>query len=276
VALQSLSPHDSRVTRAIATPRYELRCATSHQHWLSLWLVLISPSATPLQEPDFEQWRSRLFCYGLDLRNLIEVHRFVDWVNANFDRLDIIVNNAAQTVRRPPSFYSHLIPAELTALPPMLEAMMVKSTAEAPQHMTDMAVPRLLAAEAIALQPSSDANVADHATITTKATISSSSALMSQVPLLDEDHHVDSSMFPKGFYDEHQQQIDLRCKNSWTMKMDEVATVEVIEVHAINAIAPFIINSKLKPLMQRTKGVCATFTRYDPTGGWLGCLKQFV
>jgi hypothetical protein len=52
------------------------------------------------------------------------------------------------------------------------------------------------------------------------------------------------------------------------MKMDEVATVEVIEVHAINAIAPFIINSKLKPLMQRTKGVCAhSHAMIRPVGG---------
>jgi len=160
----------------------------------------------------------------------------------------MIVNNAAQTVRRPPSFYSHLIPSEMTALPPALEGLLAHNTNLAP---TDTAVPRLLAAEASTLQPHQQVPVHDG-----ELTSASSSALMSQVPLTDEDRTVDPSLFPKGFYDEHQQQVDMRTRNSWTMRMDEVSTIELIEVHAINSLAPFIINSKLKPLMARTPGVC--------------------
>ena len=36
------------------------------------------------------------------------------------------------------------------------------------------------------------------------------------------------------------------------MKDDEVSLLELVEVHIINAIAPFVINSRLKPLMTRT------------------------
>lgn len=39
------------------------------------------------------------------------------------------------------------------------------------------------------------------------------------------------------------------------MKLEEVPTVEVVEVHAINSLAPFIINSRLKPLMLRSPEV---------------------
>ncbi len=34
--------------------------------------------------------------------------------------------------------------------------------------------------------------------------------------------------------------------------MDEVSSVELLEVQLINAVAPFILNARLKPLMMRT------------------------
>jgi NAD(P)-dependent dehydrogenase (short-subunit alcohol dehydrogenase family) len=46
--------------------------------------------------------------------------------------------------------------------------------------------------------------------------------------------------------------VDLREKNSWRMMMDEVPSVELLEVQLVNAVAPFIINARLKPLMMRT------------------------
>ena len=48
------------------------------------------------------------------------------------------------------------------------------------------------------------------------------------------------------------QQVDLRGRNSWRLLMDEVSTVELLEVQLINAIAPYIFNARLKPLMLRT------------------------
>jgi NAD(P)-dependent dehydrogenase (short-subunit alcohol dehydrogenase family) len=48
------------------------------------------------------------------------------------------------------------------------------------------------------------------------------------------------------------QQVDLRGRNSWRLLMDEVPSVELLEVQLVNAVAPFIINARLKPLMLRT------------------------
>ena len=45
--------------------------------------------------------------------------------------------------------------------------------------------------------------------------------------------------------------MDLRDRNSWRLLMAEVPSVELLEVHLVNAIAPFIINARLKPLMLR-------------------------
>jgi NAD(P)-dependent dehydrogenase (short-subunit alcohol dehydrogenase family) len=59
-------------------------------------------------------------------------------------------------------------------------------------------------------------------------------------------------LFPEGQLDQDLQQIDLRDRNSWRMQMAEVPSVELLEVHLVNAVAPFIFNARLKALMLRT------------------------
>ena len=58
--------------------------------------------------------------------------------------------------------------------------------------------------------------------------------------------------FPDGSLDQDLQQVDLRGRNSWRLLMAEVSSVELLEVQLINAVAPFIFNARLKPLMLRT------------------------
>jgi hypothetical protein len=79
-------------------------------------------------------------------------------------------------------------------------------------------------------------------------------AELSQLPLLSEDLLAPKDLFPEDRLDQDLQQIDLRSRNSWRLLMAEVSPVELLEVHLINAIAPFIINAQLKPLMLRTAG----------------------
>lgn len=59
------------------------------------------------------------------------------------------------------------------------------------------------------------------------------------------------------------QSIDLREKNSWTMRMHEVSTPELAEVFAINAMAPFIINARLKGLMTRGRDLPPSVARHS-------------
>jgi NAD(P)-dependent dehydrogenase (short-subunit alcohol dehydrogenase family) len=47
--------------------------------------------------------------------------------------------------------------------------------------------------------------------------------------------------------------LDTRPINSWSLKLDQVSTIELLEVQLVNAIAPFLLNSKLKPLMLRSR-----------------------
>jgi NAD(P)-dependent dehydrogenase (short-subunit alcohol dehydrogenase family) len=178
------------------------------------------------REPDFNQWGHRLQIYGLDMRHTPSVESLCRRLLASLPRLDFIINNACQTVRRPPEFYSHMMEGERTAL----------------QEMPDNIRGLLGEYEASA----------SGAVVPSGAVASSQAAELSQVPLLAEDLLGHKHLFPEGRLDQDLQQVDLRGRNSWRLLMAEVSSVELLEVQLINAVAPFILNARLKPLMLRT------------------------
>ena len=63
-------------------------------------------------EDDASEWTHRLFIYGLDFRDISSLEFFCAHITSTFRRLDGIINNAAQTIRRPPAYYAHLMDAE--------------------------------------------------------------------------------------------------------------------------------------------------------------------
>src|SRR5438045_6602018 len=68
------------------------------------------------REPDFGHWGDRLEIFGLDLRHTPSVEAFCREMLATRERLDFIINNACQIVRRPPAFYEHMMEAETASL----------------------------------------------------------------------------------------------------------------------------------------------------------------
>jgi NAD(P)-dependent dehydrogenase (short-subunit alcohol dehydrogenase family) len=78
-----------------------------------------------------------------------------------------------------------------------------------------------------------------------------SSAELSQAELLPEDRP-QRRLFPAGRLDQDLQQVDLRGRNSWRLTLAEVSTVELLETQLVNAVAPYVLNARLKPLMLRT------------------------
>ena len=80
------------------------------------------------QEPDFNEWKGRLKIYGVDFRDVGSVHRFTARIKATESRLDIVINNAAQTVRKPVGFYEHLLPVESAPLQDGMEALLGNPT----------------------------------------------------------------------------------------------------------------------------------------------------
>jgi NAD(P)-dependent dehydrogenase (short-subunit alcohol dehydrogenase family) len=63
-------------------------------------------------EADFSSWCGRLHVYGLDLRQIPTIETFVAQFETAYPYLDAVINNAAQTVKRPAAYYAHLLPLE--------------------------------------------------------------------------------------------------------------------------------------------------------------------
>lgn len=179
------------------------------------------------REEDFALWHDRLTIHGLDLRHAPSVEYFARWVAGSVDRLDILINNACQTVRRPPGFYQHMLALEegsLADLPAPARAL-VAAHEECKSALAGAKAPGLIG-----------------------------SARMSQLPYAHEAALLgNSSEFPEGARDADLQQVDLRRTNSWRLKLAEVETPELLEVHLVNAVAPFILCGKLRALMARDR-----------------------
>ncbi|MGB0861500.1 MAG: SDR family NAD(P)-dependent oxidoreductase [Saprospiraceae bacterium] len=68
------------------------------------------------KEKNYEDWKDRLFIYGLDLRDLKAVQTFIEFYKQKYQSLDILINNAAQTIKYPDNYYKPLIAKELQLL----------------------------------------------------------------------------------------------------------------------------------------------------------------
>jgi NAD(P)-dependent dehydrogenase (short-subunit alcohol dehydrogenase family) len=195
------------------------------------------------KEPDFAQWSERLHIHGLDLRHTPSVEIFAQYFESAYARLDILINNAAQTVRRPPGFYAHMMPTErLSAaeLPPAVRGLLAAhesckqrlGSMVTVSHSAEAALPVAWhgGAPGIGLRESAE---------------------LSQIPYSYDNSLVAEEIFPTGKLDADLQQVDLRATNTWRLRMGEVPTPELLEVQLVNAIAPFVLCNRLTPLMKR-------------------------
>ncbi|MFO0658949.1 MAG: SDR family NAD(P)-dependent oxidoreductase [Polyangiaceae bacterium] len=168
-------------------------------------------------EPDASAWMDRLEIHGIDLRFLSEVERFGQRMVNELPRLDALIHNAAQTIHRPAGFFSQLIEAEEQAA----------------------IAGHKLVRGGVLLDVSRD----------------DSAALMLASPGLAMRREVPSEeqrMFPVGSDDGHGQPLDLRNMNSWRLRMGQVSTSELVSVHAVSSLAPFVLTGALRPLLVKT------------------------
>jgi NAD(P)-dependent dehydrogenase (short-subunit alcohol dehydrogenase family) len=196
-------------------------------------------------EPDFAEWGDRLEVFGLDLRHTPSVEAFAHHVLETRDRLDFIVNNACQTVRRPPDFYRHMMDGEEAALDTLApEVLQLVGAYEGLRGY------HLLPGSDAGELGGADVAVAEAAPLPglTRA------AALSQTPLLPDELEAQDALFPDGRLDQDLQQVDLRERNSWRLLLHEVSSVELLETQLVNAVAPFVLNARLKPLMEATPG----------------------
>jgi NAD(P)-dependent dehydrogenase (short-subunit alcohol dehydrogenase family) len=240
-----LSGHYALVTGARVKIGYQasLKLLRAGAHVIATTRFPVDAADRYSQEPDFAEFRERLSVHGLDLRHTPSVELFTHFLAERLPRLDYIVNNACQTVRRPANFFQHLLPreeVELSALPASLRSTLADHDE----------LRRALHNNSTHTQAGSLLTISHHS----PAEGLTHSAALSQRRYLDEDYRSGESLFPAQRYDEDRQQIDLREMNSWRLRLHEVQTPELLEVQLVNAIAPYILNARLKPLMMRTPG----------------------
>ena len=163
-------------------------------------------------EPDSAEWSDRVHIYGLDLRNIPAVEAFARHLLETEPALDILIHNAAQTIRRPNGFYQELVAQE-----------------RRPEQ--------TLSLEARALVRQEAPSIFD---------ITDSSALLPAVMPTVKD------VLPADALEDNEERADSRDTNSWLLKLDEVSAPEMLEVQLVNSVAPFLLNSRLKPLLLRS------------------------
>ncbi|MEU7632535.1 SDR family NAD(P)-dependent oxidoreductase [Nocardia sp. NPDC049220] len=169
---------------------------------------------------DSADWLHRLRIVGIDLRDPAQVVALADDVAAH-GPLDILINNAAQTVRRSAGAYSALVDAESGPLPAgqLPEMVSFGKTMQAhPTALTASLTPTLSAADVTEL-----ALVAGSAT----------PERISRGVAIDA-----GGLVP-----------DLAHTNSWVQTVGEVDPTELLEVQLCNSVAPFILVSRLRPTM---------------------------
>ena len=168
-------------------------------------------------DPGFSKFSDRLFIYQLNMLDGGNIKKFVQYIFDNFPRIDYLINNAAQTIKRPIEFFNHLI----KKIPVITESDLG----------TESPLDKILVHrdndELLLLE--SNKNM-----------------------LMEYDQHEIQEIFPLDEFDIYGQQIDLRTNNSWMLEADCVNISELAEVYIINSIGPYMLSTMLKPVMSKS------------------------
>jgi NAD(P)-dependent dehydrogenase (short-subunit alcohol dehydrogenase family) len=208
--------------RVIATSRFPHDCYTRYA-----------------QEADFPSFKDRLEIFPLDLRSIPSIAQFCQFLQQKLPYLDILINNAAQTLRRETGYYRHLIQDEVEhsheAIPNLPRDFGYSSsgtpTQLALEHLDNQVCTSIMPAEGQFLPES---------------------VLTSQLQIIPESKSEQVHKFPQGVLDVNRQQVDLSCNNSWVLQSKDVKLPEFMEAQLINAWAPYFLAVNLKTLMLKT------------------------
>ncbi len=182
------------------------------------------------------EWLERLHVVGIDLRDPAQVVALADSVSER-GSLDILINNAAQTVRRSAEAYAPLIEAERAGLPDGPLPQMSRFGREVETNRPELADPGR-EHEPAPRGVAQDGR--EHWTPTPQAltglALTAGSASSERIAL-------GSAIDAGGLVP------DLHHVNSWIQHVDEVDPLELLEVQLCNTTAPFILVSRLRPAL---------------------------
>lgn len=200
------------------------------------------------QEPDYESFKDNLVIYPIDFRLFESTEKFVKWLYNNYPHLDILINNAAQTVRRSTSYYKYLLPIESTQMKPEEEQKIIRNdftTATGNNLLGGESGSELVAISSFGKNSNQVMKSLENYAMKNNLPLS---VVASQVKIMEEKEGPKKTMMgqdgqPIDFSEE---------KSSWNMELDEVPLQEFSEVQIINAWTPYYLCVKLKPLMEKS------------------------
>jgi NAD(P)-dependent dehydrogenase (short-subunit alcohol dehydrogenase family) len=210
---------------------------------------------------DASDWLHRLTVVGIDLRDPSQVVSLADAVAAQ-GPLDILINNAAQTVRRSPGAYAPLADAEAVPIevglwpegegPAMLTFGHASDVHPHALKESVAAHPLLASTHSAEVGGNPAASgptrvVQKGASAATPSTIASQNArrltdLALAAGSTSLERHADGSAIDAGGL-----VPDLHDVNSWVQAVGDVDALELLEVQLCNSTAPFILINRLRP-----------------------------
>ncbi|KAJ3085829.1 hypothetical protein HK102_013796, partial [Quaeritorhiza haematococci] len=252
-----------------------LRCGA--HVWITTRFPLVAAEAF-VNEKDSGEWIGRLGVFGVDFRDQREVKGFTDYVKSHWDRLDVLINNAAQTIRRPPQFYRLLLEREIelatngpahiknlwldqhlhsaTGIAPTNTSTNLLTSPESQSQSTSLSTASssslsLIPFSSIQSSPSSSwiTDIREQYGVSDSNLAVALSALYTQIPLPEEGSEKATKLFPVQPEKGKLEPFDLRAETSWTKRLEEVDANEVAEVLVINTFAPTLLIQQLHPLL---------------------------
>jgi NAD(P)-dependent dehydrogenase (short-subunit alcohol dehydrogenase family) len=202
------------------------------------------------KDPDYEKWKNNLVIYPIDFRIFESTIKFIQFINDNFPHVDILINNAAQTIRRTASYYKYLLPIETKDLTKEEDKKIIKNDfINLQKQLKESESTNKLN------NPSQAKKEIQNALISLVDNKSKEyqeilplSVIASQIRIMEEKSqpHV-TVMGGDG------QPYDFsKGKNSWNFEFDEIPFQEFTEVQIINTWTPYYLCVKLKPLMMNS------------------------
>lgn len=167
--------------------------------------------------PKYNEFKHLVTFYAIDLRYMNDINNFYNYVKNKFVKLDILIHNAAQTIRRPKEFYQHMIPNEKLQC-----GLLTNGENELVSNCSTVVLPN---------------GIDKH--------------LFNVFNVLESD---DLTNFPNDSLDANGEQIDLRKSNTWTKTLENVEIKELTELLTINTVSPFYMNQLFIGMLKNANG----------------------
>lgn len=199
-------------------------------------------------ESDFTDWCDRLTIDKLELSDLTETEAYCTYFETNFDSLDVLINNAAQTITRPPEWTDKMNVLEVSAykmLPENAKKLLKSKWMTQSTHFNAHSL---------------ETPLNDVVTIEDKLTTSSDTSAL-DFPSARRVYDPNNGGWLT--FDESGQPLDLSGVNSWSKRLAEVDVTEMAQTMAVNSMAPFILCSRLKDLLSRAYKLSDRERRYS-------------